>query len=59
MYAGDTVPVIYDPSINGKAYINTFLGLWVPEIAYVIPFSLTLFLIFGMDAIPKKITIKF
>ncbi len=59
LYAGDTVKVIYDPAFKRNAYINTFVGFWAPEVVYVIPISLILFLVFGLDSIPKKIKIEF
>ncbi|KAA9034439.1 hypothetical protein FW778_22425 [Ginsengibacter hankyongi] len=58
-YAGDTVQVIYDPALKGDAYINTFLGIWSPEVVYVLPTALIIFLIIGLDRIPQTIKIGF
>lgn len=58
-WAGDTVKVIYDPTFKEKAYINTFPGIWAPEVTYVIPAALVLFLIFGLASISKSIKIAF
>ena len=58
-YGGDTVKIIYDPQSPGKAYINTWLGIWAPEFANVIPILLITFLCFGLEYIPNRIVIRF
>ncbi|MGN6196914.1 MAG: hypothetical protein ACTHOB_18380 [Ginsengibacter sp.] len=58
-YGGDTVKIIYNPKSPHKAYVNSFLGIWAPEMANVIPILLIIFLCFGLEYIPNRIVIRF
>ena len=57
--AGDTVKVIYDPRLPNKGYIDTFLGIFAPDLANVFPFLFITFLCFGLEYIPDRIVIEF
>jgi len=58
-YGGDNVKIIYDPQSPGKAYINSWSGIWAPEFANVIPILLITFLCFGLEYIPDRIVVRF
>lgn len=58
-YGGDTVKIIYDPKSPHKAYINSWLGIWAPEFANVIPILLIIYLCFGLEYIPDRIVVRF
>jgi hypothetical protein len=58
-YGGDTVKIIYDLNSPHKAYINTWLGIWAPEFANVIPILLITYLCFGLEYIPDRIVVRF
>lgn len=58
-FGGDTVKIIYDPTSPHKAYINSWLGIWAPEFANVIPILFITFLCFGLEYIPNRIAVRF
>jgi hypothetical protein len=57
-YMNDSLVVIYNSNSPAKAFVYDFLGFWATELVFVIPFSLLLTLILGVDGIPKLITIR-
>ena len=58
-YAGDSVKVIYDPQSPQSSYVNSWIGIWGPEIVNAIPFLVIFYLILGVNYIPERIVIKF
>ncbi len=58
VFVNDIVAVLYNPNKPKEAYVYTAMGYWAPSLMYIIPIPIFLFLIFGLDMVPKYFTLK-